>query len=107
MSDCKHTEDVGVVCSDKRIPGFKFINTMANNVQVNNLPSIKPALDTKGWFPRHRLRLILDRKRTRLNLCSGNGPKDIDIFTLGQNIWFLTARQRKPSQLVLLSCSVQ
>uniref|UniRef100_A0A673YMP3 Lysyl oxidase homolog n=1 Tax=Salmo trutta TaxID=8032 RepID=A0A673YMP3_SALTR len=44
VSDCKHTEDVGVVCSDKRIPGFKFINSMANNVQVNNLPSIKPAL---------------------------------------------------------------
>ena len=39
VSDCKHTEDVGVVCSDKRIPGFKFINTMANNVEVNNLPN--------------------------------------------------------------------
>uniref|UniRef100_A0A665V0V7 Lysyl oxidase homolog n=1 Tax=Echeneis naucrates TaxID=173247 RepID=A0A665V0V7_ECHNA len=24
ISDCKHSEDVGVVCSDKRIPGFKF-----------------------------------------------------------------------------------
>ncbi|MBN3281154.1 LOL2B oxidase, partial [Polyodon spathula] len=35
VSDCKHTEDVGVVCSDKRIPGFKFINTVTNNIEVN------------------------------------------------------------------------
>ncbi|XP_016140793.1 lysyl oxidase homolog 2b [Sinocyclocheilus grahami] len=32
VSDCKHTEDVGVVCSDKRIPGFKFVNTLTNNI---------------------------------------------------------------------------
>ncbi|RXN02328.1 lysyl oxidase -like protein [Labeo rohita] len=34
VSDCKHTEDVGVVCSDKRIPGFKFVNTLTNNVNL-------------------------------------------------------------------------
>lgn len=37
VSDCKHTEDVGVVCSDKRIPGFKFINTLTNNIDVRLL----------------------------------------------------------------------
>ncbi|CAL9707862.1 unnamed protein product [Knipowitschia caucasica] len=33
VSDCKHTEDVGVVCSDKRIPGFKFVNSLPNHVE--------------------------------------------------------------------------
>uniref|UniRef100_A0A8C9TQM5 Lysyl oxidase homolog n=1 Tax=Scleropages formosus TaxID=113540 RepID=A0A8C9TQM5_SCLFO len=37
VSDCKHTEDVGVVCSDKRIPGFKFINALTNNVESLNI----------------------------------------------------------------------
>lgn len=35
ISDCKHSEDVGVMCNDKRIPGFKFVNTLPNHVQVN------------------------------------------------------------------------
>ncbi|XP_029908106.1 lysyl oxidase homolog 2A-like [Myripristis murdjan] len=37
VSDCKHTEDVGVVCSQKRIPGFRFINTLANSVETANV----------------------------------------------------------------------
>uniref|UniRef100_A0A667XVA4 Lysyl oxidase homolog n=1 Tax=Myripristis murdjan TaxID=586833 RepID=A0A667XVA4_9TELE len=37
VSDCKHTEDVGVVCSQKRIPGFRFINTLTANVQVEDI----------------------------------------------------------------------
>lgn len=31
VSDCRHTEDVGVVCTQKRIPGFQFISSSTSN----------------------------------------------------------------------------
>uniref|UniRef100_A0A7N6B8I8 Lysyl oxidase homolog n=1 Tax=Anabas testudineus TaxID=64144 RepID=A0A7N6B8I8_ANATE len=34
VSDCKHSEDVGVVCNQKRIPGFKFIRNQANSEEA-------------------------------------------------------------------------
>ncbi|MBN3321327.1 LOL2B oxidase, partial [Atractosteus spatula] len=54
VSDCKHTEDVGVVCSDKRIPGFKFINSLTNNIE-SHFPN---------GISLHRLNRLFSRLRT-------------------------------------------
>lgn len=60
VTDCKHTEDVGVVCSDKRIPGFKFDNSLVNhienlNIQVEDI----------------RIRAILSAYRRRMPVTEG------------------------------------
>ncbi|MEE6515312.1 hypothetical protein FKM82_023963, partial [Ascaphus truei] len=33
VTDCKHSEDVGVQCSDKRIPGFKFNSELVGRLE--------------------------------------------------------------------------
>lgn len=40
VSDCKHSEDVGVVCTQRRIPGFKFIQNQASGGEVGTRPSV-------------------------------------------------------------------
>ncbi|KAJ8286783.1 hypothetical protein GJAV_G00043240 [Gymnothorax javanicus] len=37
VSDCKHSEDVSVVCSEKRIPGFTYLGSASNNVETANV----------------------------------------------------------------------
>ncbi|KAM9312872.1 lysyl oxidase homolog 2 [Gastrophryne carolinensis] len=50
VSDCKHTEDVGVQCSDRRIPGFKYDNSLVERLEVLNIMvedvRIRPVLAT-------------------------------------------------------------
>ncbi|XP_038641043.1 lysyl oxidase homolog 2B-like [Scyliorhinus canicula] len=34
---CKHSEDAGVVCSEQRVPGFRFVNTLINDIEEEQL----------------------------------------------------------------------
>nr|XP_060643434.1 lysyl oxidase homolog 2 [Anolis sagrei ordinatus] len=49
VTDCRHTEDVSVICSNKRIPGFTFDDTWPNqnvNIRVEDA-RLRPIL---GYF---------------------------------------------------------
>ncbi|XP_068130835.1 lysyl oxidase homolog 2 [Hyperolius riggenbachi] len=50
VSDCKHSEDVGVQCSDRRIPGFRHENDLVERLEVLNIlveeVRIRPILAT-------------------------------------------------------------
>lgn len=50
VSDCKHSEDVGIQCSDRRIPGYKYDNALVERLEVLNIlvedVRIRPILAT-------------------------------------------------------------
>ncbi|XP_018608184.2 lysyl oxidase homolog 2A [Scleropages formosus] len=60
VSDCKHSEDVGVVCSTRRIPGFRFVGALANNVENLNI-QVEDV----------RIRAILSWQRKRIPVTEG------------------------------------
>ncbi|KAI4885668.1 hypothetical protein NFI96_026600, partial [Prochilodus magdalenae] len=67
VSDCKHTEDVGVVCSDKRIPGFRFLSPLANNIDVSALGAANLNIQVEDV----RIRPILASYRKRIPVTEG------------------------------------
>uniref|UniRef100_A0A671PHU6 Lysyl oxidase homolog n=1 Tax=Sinocyclocheilus anshuiensis TaxID=1608454 RepID=A0A671PHU6_9TELE len=114
VSDCKHTEDVGVVCSDKRIPGFKFVNTLTNNINSLNIQvedvRIRPILSsyrkrnpvTEGYVEVKdggKWKQICDDEWTHKNsrvICGMFGfPGDKRYNT--RILFLMFARRRKPT----------
>uniref|UniRef100_A0A8C2I031 Lysyl oxidase homolog n=1 Tax=Cyprinus carpio TaxID=7962 RepID=A0A8C2I031_CYPCA len=79
VSDCRHSEDVGVICNQKRIPGHRFINTMNNNtleerveeIRIRPISShLKRIPVTEGYVEikeRGKWRQICDEEWTPLN----------------------------------------
>uniref|UniRef100_A0A8C1KM38 Lysyl oxidase homolog n=1 Tax=Cyprinus carpio TaxID=7962 RepID=A0A8C1KM38_CYPCA len=113
VSDCKHTEDVGVVCSDKRIPGFKFVNTLTNNINSLNIQvedvRIRPVLSsyrkripvTQGYVEVKdggKWKQICDDEWTDMNsrvICGMFGFPGIKRYNT--RLYKMFARRRKPA----------
>ncbi|XP_074837755.1 lysyl oxidase homolog 2 [Carettochelys insculpta] len=55
ISDCKHTEDVGIVCNEKRIPGFQFDKSYFNLVE--NMDIQVEDVRMRGILAAHRKRV--------------------------------------------------
>ncbi|KAG9488749.1 lysyl oxidase homolog 2 [Eleutherodactylus coqui] len=60
VTDCKHTEDVGVQCSDRRIPGFKYDNALVERLE-----------DLQIQVEEVRIRPILSAYRKRIPVTEG------------------------------------
>uniref|UniRef100_A0A673APC4 Lysyl oxidase homolog n=1 Tax=Sphaeramia orbicularis TaxID=375764 RepID=A0A673APC4_9TELE len=93
VSDCKHSEDVGVVCTQKRIPGFKFIRTQGNGEEVRSHGAVRIPI-TEGFLEVKdggKWRQICNRDWTEMNsrvICGMYGfPGEKRFNTRKKNYW--------------------